>query len=119
RLRARGLAEMRAVACHPGYASTNLQTVGAQMSGSRVEAWLMNLGNATVAQSAARGALPTVFAAVEPDRLSGEYVGPSGVAFWRGAAQRCGSSARSRDEEVARRLWSVSQELTGVRFLDA
>src|SRR5262249_8634912 len=111
--------DVRAVACHPGYAATNLQAVGTQMGGSRLDGWLMALGNATVAQSAAMGALPTVFAAAHPEANSGDYIGPSGIAFWRGMPKRGASNARSRDEETAKRLWSASEDLTGVRFLDA
>lgn len=118
RVRAAGIA-LRAVACHPGYAGTNLQFAGPAMEGSAVATMVMRLGNRLLSQSATMGALPTVFAAVDPDALSGDYIGPSGLAELAGAPRKVGSSARSRDPEVARRLWTLSEELTGVRFLDA
>lgn len=103
-------------AAHPGYAATNLQGVGAQMTGSKFGAWFMNSGNVTLAQSAAQGALPTLYAASMPDVKSGEYFGPDGFLELRGAPRRCGSNAKSKDPEAARRLWEVSEQLTGVRL---
>src|SRR6202030_3675604 len=54
------------VACHPGYAATNLQAVGPKMSGSSMMEYLTEVGNRLLAQSSAMGALPTEYAAVAP-----------------------------------------------------
>jgi NAD(P)-dependent dehydrogenase (short-subunit alcohol dehydrogenase family) len=105
---------LTATAAHPGYASTKLQTAGPRMSGSRVRVRLMQLSNALFGQSAAKGALPTVYAAVGPDVSGGDYIGPDGIAETRGHPKKVRASAAARDEEVARRLWEVSEELTGV-----
>lgn len=104
------------VACHPGYAATNLQVAGPRMEGQRLAERLSELANRIFAQSAAMGALPTLYAAVAPDLRGGEYVGPSGALNMRGypAVQR--SSPRSYDQAVARRLWQVSEQLTGVAY---
>jgi len=99
-----------AMAAHPGYAATNLQSHGAGTVG-RVA---MRLGNRLVAQSAASGALPTLYAATQ-DLPGNTYVGP-GFANWRGAPSPCSRSTAAADAQIAARLWQVSESLTGVRF---
>ena len=73
------------------------------------------LGNRLLAQSAADGALPTLYAATA-DLPGNSYVGPSGFAGLRGAPATCARSAAAGDEAAARRLWQVSESLTGVTF---
>jgi NAD(P)-dependent dehydrogenase (short-subunit alcohol dehydrogenase family) len=105
---------VKATAAHPGYAATNLQS----HSGSRVAAFAMKqLGNRLIAQDAAGGALPTLYAAVA-DIPGGSFAGPSGPfgLGLRGAPALVARSAAARDEEVARRLWTASETLTGVSF---
>ncbi len=109
-------ADAISVAAHPGYAATNLQTAGARMTGSPVEEWIQTLGNRLLAQSAAMGALPTLYAATAPNVRGGEYFGPDGLAEMRGHPVKVSPNARARDPELARRLWSVSEELTGVHY---
>ncbi|MBK9179038.1 MAG: SDR family oxidoreductase [Acidimicrobiales bacterium] len=108
-------------AAHPGYSATNLQAVGPRMSGAGLTERLAAIGNRLLAQDAARGALPQLYAATMPDVRSGDYYGPDGLLEMRGWPEQVSSSARSKDEAVARRLWHVSEELTGVRYdaLDA
>jgi NAD(P)-dependent dehydrogenase (short-subunit alcohol dehydrogenase family) len=105
------------VAAHPGYASTNLQAVGPQMVGSRVSGLIAGALTAVAGQSAANGALPQLYAAAAPDVVGGEYFGPRGPGQQRGRPTRVGMSKKARDDESARRLWEVSEELTGVRYL--
>jgi NAD(P)-dependent dehydrogenase (short-subunit alcohol dehydrogenase family) len=104
---------VKATAAHPGYAATNLQS----RSGSQVTAFAMTLGNQLVAQDAASGALPTLYAAVA-DIPGDSFAGPSGPfgLGLRGAAKLGRRSARARDAELARRLWAASEILTGVSF---
>jgi NAD(P)-dependent dehydrogenase (short-subunit alcohol dehydrogenase family) len=85
--------KLLAVACHPGYAATNLQAVGPKMSGSSMMESLTELGNRLLAQSAAMGALPTEYAAVAPDVKGGDYIGPDGMAELWGHPTRVGRSA--------------------------
>jgi NAD(P)-dependent dehydrogenase (short-subunit alcohol dehydrogenase family) len=100
-----------AVAAHPGYAATNLQS----HTGSNLWDRLGNLGNALLAQSAADGALPTLYAACA--EIPGDsYVGPGGFQEMRGAPRLVGRSARAQDQAAAGRLWQVSEELTGTSF---
>jgi NAD(P)-dependent dehydrogenase (short-subunit alcohol dehydrogenase family) len=104
---------LRSLAAHPGYSATNLWAGGAETSLSeRAAARTGRL----IAQSDAMGAEPTLYAATAPDIGSGAYVGPGGVMEARGHPKLVGSSAASRDEATARRLWEISEDLTGVRY---
>jgi hypothetical protein len=62
------------------------------------------------------GALPTLRAAVDPDAEGGSYFGPGGMGGIRGYPVKVQSNELSRDESIARRLWDVSEKLTGVTF---
>ncbi len=110
RLSAAGSA-VRSVAAHPGYAATNLQS----RTGSALQNGIMAIGNRIFAQSAEMGALPTLFAATQ-DLPGDSYVGPDGPGEQRGHPTLVGRSGAARDAETARRLWELSEELTGVRF---
>jgi NAD(P)-dependent dehydrogenase (short-subunit alcohol dehydrogenase family) len=100
------------MAAHPGYAATNLQS----HSGNQLLKLAMEkLGNRLLAQDAAAGALPTLDAAVG-DLPGNSFIGPSGLGGLRGAPAPCPRSKAASDPEVARRLWQVSETLTGVTF---
>jgi NAD(P)-dependent dehydrogenase (short-subunit alcohol dehydrogenase family) len=100
------------MAAHPGYAATNLQS----HSGSRVMEFAMGtLGNRLLAQDAASGALPTLYAATA-DLPGNTFAGPSAFGGLRGAPAPCPRSKAASDEATARRLWTVSEQLTSVRF---
>jgi len=109
--------ELTSVGCHPGYAATNLQYRGPEAEGSRIRLAVMKLVNAVVAQSAADGALPMLYAATADGLDGGEFVGPDGLLQMRGPPAEQESSERSYDEATAERLWRVSEEATGVTFL--
>jgi NAD(P)-dependent dehydrogenase (short-subunit alcohol dehydrogenase family) len=104
------------VACHPGYASTNLQSAGPRMEGSALMESIMALGNRLLSQTAAMGALPTLFAATDPSVRGGDYIGPDGFFENTGHPRKTTSNARSHDREAAAKLWDVSVDLTGVRY---
>jgi len=108
--------DLTALAAHPGYAATNLQAAGPRMQGSVLGERIVALVNRLLAQPAAMGALPTLYAAAAKDVRSGDYYGAGGPGELWGHPKRVGSSRRSRDLEVAARLWQVSGDLTGVRF---
>ena len=103
---------VRALAVHPGYAATNLQSHAA----SRVTAAVMTLGNRLVAQSDAMGALPTLYGATA-DAPGGSYIGPDGFRSMRGYPAVGVPSPKARDAAVAAQLWELSEELTGVSWL--
>jgi NAD(P)-dependent dehydrogenase (short-subunit alcohol dehydrogenase family) len=115
RLRAAG-AQTISVAAHPGYAATNLQAVGPQLAGSRLSGLVMSLGNWVFAQSDEDGAMPQLYAATAPGVQGGQYFGPSRLMESRGAPKLVDSTSRSKDQEVAARLWQVSETLTAVRY---
>ena len=115
RLAAAGAAAI-SVACHPGYAATNLQTAGPAMENSSIGIALTRMGNVIFAQSAAMGALPTLYAATAPAVQGGDYIGPNGWMEARGCPVKVGSSAQSRDQAAAERLWAMSVALTGVDY---
>ncbi|QFU81678.1 oxidoreductase [Natronorubrum aibiense] len=114
RFRAGGV-NARSVAVHPGYADTRLQSRSVEDRG-RVARAATRLANTVLAQSAERGALPTLYAATAPDVEGGGYYGPGGLMNMRGTPERQASSDRSYDRETARRLWTVSSDLTGVTY---
>jgi NAD(P)-dependent dehydrogenase (short-subunit alcohol dehydrogenase family) len=107
---------LTSVACHPGWAATDLQPRGAELSGSRLRYLATRAANALLAQEPEGGALPTLYAATAPGVHGGGYYGPSGVLHMRGPPERQASSTTSYDRETARRLWSRSEELTGVEY---
>jgi NAD(P)-dependent dehydrogenase (short-subunit alcohol dehydrogenase family) len=113
--------DLVSVAAHPGYAATNLQSVGPRMSGSGIMERLTDLGNSIFGQSAAAGALPSLYAATAPGVSGGQYFGPDGFMAQRGAPKAVSFVKAAKDAAAARRLWEVSEELTGVTFgtLDA
>ena len=104
------------VAAHPGYAATNLQAVGPEMAGSRLWAKIMPAANRVLAQSAAMGALPMLYAATSPDVRGGDYLGPDGLLGQSGFPVKAQSNARSHDQAVASRLWAISEQLTGSSY---
>ena len=113
RLRAAGL-PVASVLAHPGYSATNLQTSGPSFPFSAV----MRVTNVLLAQSADHGALPQLFGATAPGVQGGQFFGPDGFREARGAPIEVRPVSRARDEETGRRLWDVSEELTGVSYLD-
>ena len=100
-----------AVAAHPGVADTDLF--------GDLPGFLRPIVAVTkpfYTQSPAMGALPTLRAATDPDVVGGQYYGPGGIRGWRGLPKLVTSNARSHDVDVQRRLWAISEELTGVHF---
>ncbi len=99
-----------AVAAHPMGAATNLL----RYSNKVLKMILIH-----IAMSAEKGALPTLYAATSPDVKGGDYFGPSGLMagfIGRRRPVKVQSSERSHDKTVARKLWEVSEELTGVTY---
>ncbi len=101
------------VAAHPGVSSTNLfQNLPAL---ARLFTPLLSV----VFQSAEAGALPILYAALGDDIVGGNYCGPRSLREMRGAPVKVRSNRGSHDEAAATRLWSMSEEMTGLRFLTA
>jgi hypothetical protein len=86
------------------------------MAGRRLWLAATRVANRVFAQDPTDGARPLLYAATAPDATGGEYYGPDGFLSMRGPPERQRSSDRSYDEGTARRLWSVSERLTGVAY---
>ena len=107
RMRAKGSSTI-ALACHPGVAATELMR---HIKGEKIFSAIVG----TVLNDPEQGALPALQAATDPDASGGDYYGPYGLMEVRGSASgRAVQSERARDEDLARRLWDKSIELTGV-----
>ncbi len=96
----------KVTAAHPGWTGTDLQ----RHSG------IMRFMNVFLAQGTEDGALPTLRAAVDSEASSGDYYGPSRFFEMHGSPIKVESSKESHDREVAQKLWTLSEELTGVAY---
>jgi NAD(P)-dependent dehydrogenase (short-subunit alcohol dehydrogenase family) len=111
RLRAAGL-PLRSLLAHPGYSSTNLQSSGP----TGIVKQLMKVSNVIMAQSVEMGALDQLYAATAPGAESGQFIGPDRLSESRGHPKVVQPVKSAQDPETARRLWDLSEDLTGVRF---
>ncbi|GAB7066513.1 SDR family NAD(P)-dependent oxidoreductase [Mycolicibacterium hodleri] len=100
-----------AVAAHPGISNTELMR---HVPGSRLPGFSALAG--LVTNSAEVGALATLRAATDPGVRGAEYYGPDGIRELRGHPKRVESSKQSHDQDVQGRLWTVSEQLTGVTY---
>jgi NAD(P)-dependent dehydrogenase (short-subunit alcohol dehydrogenase family) len=107
RLAAKGTPTI-AAAAHPGVADTELMR--------HLPAAIPDFLWRPFSQPAARGALPILRAATDPKVEGGQYYGPDGIGEIQGHPKLVKSSAQSHNEDIQRRLWAVSEELTGVTF---
>ncbi len=96
-----------AVAAHPGWTRTNLQ----------VHTKIFTFLNPYLGQGPADGALPSLCAAVTPEVEGGEYFGPSGFMEIKGTPKRVKAIAAAHNQEIATRLWKLSEEMTGFSYL--
>jgi NAD(P)-dependent dehydrogenase (short-subunit alcohol dehydrogenase family) len=100
-----------AAAAHPGMSDTELMR---NMPAALLSAFERIAP--LIAQKPAMGALPTLRAATDPAVIGGQYYGPDGLGQTRGYPKVVGSSKKSHDTDLQRRLWAVSEELTGVVY---
>ncbi|HEY4827875.1 MAG TPA: oxidoreductase [Solirubrobacteraceae bacterium] len=108
-----GGSSLLSLAAHPGYASTNLQFAASDRFYEKAIGWV---GNRVLAQSADMGALPTLYAATVADLPGGTFVGPGGRAQQRGYPIVVTAASKAYEEDDWRRLWEVSEQLTGVHY---
>jgi NAD(P)-dependent dehydrogenase (short-subunit alcohol dehydrogenase family) len=110
-------ADVTVAAAHPGYAVTELQGKGPTAQGGlsgRLNGLALDASNQLFGQSAARGALPQLYAATAPDVASGTYWGPTSLGGMRGAPGPARRSRAARSTADASRLWDLTEQLTGV-----
>ncbi|MGW5847179.1 oxidoreductase [Streptomyces sp. NPDC055254] len=103
-----------AAAAHPGYASSNLHAGASRLEGPSLNSRVAAFGNAIVAQPAATGALPTLYAATAPGVRPDTFVGPR--FGWRGAPVRSWRAKWTLDDRSGEQLWAASEKLTGVSY---
>ena len=114
RLEAAGI-EAISTTAHPGLSATNLNTVSISESG--LERILYGLMMPLIAQSQTQGALPQLYAATMPDVKGGDHFAPNGLMEIRGYPKRKSAAKAAYNEAEAKRLWQVSESLTGIRYL--
>ena len=112
RARAAG-SRLLSVAAHPGFAATGFV---AAIGLPRAVAAVIDAGIGVFGQDAARGALPGLYAATMPDVAGGQYWGPDGFREIKGDPALAAISPHALDQAVWQRLWTVSEQLTGVRY---
>lgn len=100
------------VAAHPGVSQTNLARHLEDKLYFKILYPIFKL----MTQDAEKGALPQIRASVAPDVKGGEYYGPSGFNEMKGSPVRVESNAASHNHEDAKKLWELSEKLTGVTF---
>jgi hypothetical protein len=86
------------------------------MRGANLESRVTGGMNSLFAQSASRGALPTLCAATYPDLVGASYIGPDGLMEMRGFPKLTRGTSLAYDQSLAANLWSVSEELTGITW---
>ncbi len=101
-----------AICCHPGYSDTSLQSTGP----TGFFKGLYTITNKVLAQSAERGAWPTVLAAAEPRAVTGHYYGPTGFMDCAGPVGDAAIAPQGLDMQAAAKLWKMSEDLIGMQF---
>ncbi len=107
---------LTSIAAHPGWARTDIIGNGIGNGKPGLKAWLIQLGFDALAQSAADGALPMLYAAMAPEAAAGGYYGPTGRGERTGPPGPSRIFPQAADPEAGRRLWDLSGTLTGVTF---
>jgi len=105
--------KLLSIACHPGISRTNLVASG---PGSDFKTSLLFGPLRFLTSPDSEGAEPTLYAAANPDAHSGEYIGPDGFLEFRGHPKVVHARPKAHDPEVAKKLWTVSEQLTGLTF---
>lgn len=108
-------AHASSIVVHPGVAKTNLFASGPGAS-SVIMRKMSEVVLALVAQSDEQGALPTLYGATSPDAQGGHFYGPDGFRQMKGWPVEVKAEAQVHNMTLAERLWSASEELTGVHY---
>ncbi|HVR11191.1 MAG TPA: oxidoreductase, partial [Thermoanaerobaculia bacterium] len=103
--------KLMSIAVHPGISITNIAQYGTDFKSRFVKA----VGG-LIFQDDAKGALPTLYAATAPEAQGGQYIGPDGLGEMGGYPKVVQPRPQALDEQTGRRLWGVSEQLTGVVY---
>ena len=104
---------IQSMAAHPGVAVTELVARGPGLDSPQGRQWASHREHY---QTAAQGAIPTLYAATAPTAQGGVYYGPTGPNEISGPLGLATVAAIARDTAAAARLWELSEEITGARF---
>jgi NAD(P)-dependent dehydrogenase (short-subunit alcohol dehydrogenase family) len=104
------------VAAHPGYAASNVLYVGPRMTNNKIQEFWYRFTTALIAKPTAEGAWPSLYAACAPGVVAGQTYAPRGPVQIRGRTAMVRTPAKADDPELGRRLWEVSERLTGVSY---
>lgn len=112
--------KIRSIAVHPGVAQTsigaNRKQLGKFRPGDYFVSVVLSFVMPYLGQPAAAGALPTMYAAAAPDAEGGGFYGPSGFGEMKGPPRPARIKPAGQDMEAARKLWEVTEQLTGMHF---
>lgn len=108
-------AAVLSVPINPGFAYTSLQTTAMKNSRALLDNMVYPPALNLLAKSQAKGALPQLYAATAPEVQAGDFISSS-VLHTRGFPKKMRAARRAYDEQVARRLWELSEALTGVHY---
>lgn len=112
RLKAHSINHVSSLAAHPGVSSTELMR--------HLPAWLMFIAKPVepfISHSAEKGAQPTLKAALDKELAGGCYIGPDGFREMKGQPAEAEIARQAKNKETAAKLWAVSENLTGIKFL--
>ncbi|WP_336216304.1 oxidoreductase [Nonomuraea sp. LPB2021202275-12-8] len=107
---------LRSMAVAPGLTRTNVLTGGANSERGRLYATLARLLVRAAFRPTPEGARTSLYAATVPDLPGGSYIVPDGPLQLRGEPVRRTGERAIRDADTARRLWRLSERLTGVSY---
>ncbi len=108
--------DLVSIAAHPGWSATRIVQNG---MGAGLLASVASTAFGLLAQSAADGAKPTLYAALDPAAIPGGYYGPANFGETRGPVAPAKVMPQATDQATAERLWTISEQLTGLTFADA
>lgn len=109
--------QITSIVAHPGIAATNLMATEAMSGGISLIGKFNQSVVLAIGQTAEQGALPLLYAATEPSLVSGCYCGPDAFReFWGYPNDRSKISRAARNEETAKKLWAVSEQLTDCQY---
>jgi NAD(P)-dependent dehydrogenase (short-subunit alcohol dehydrogenase family) len=106
--------QLKSLPVHPGIAVTNIIDNGP--GGGGLKAIILKIFSPILMQPDAAGALPTLYAATSPEARGGQYIGPAGFMEMKGAPVVVHPRPQGQDMAVAAKLWTASEQLTGVTY---
>jgi len=115
RARAAG-SRLTSIPVHPGISKTSIVDNGPGTGSKDLKVRVLKVVAPLIMQDDVMGALPTLYAATAPEAKGGEYIGPDGFMEFKGYPKVVQARPQALDEAVAKKLWQVSEELTGVKY---